>query len=128
MDRDQCILVIDDEVGICDLLKDVLTAEGYAVFTANDPEKGLRMVEELTPDLVLLDLKMPKMNGIEVLRRIKRFDDATAVIITTGTGTEDTARAATRLGAFDYVGKPFDFAHLKALVRDALANRIEGGF
>ena len=120
------ILVIDDEVEICNFLKDVLTTEGYTVFTASDPIKGLRMTEKLKPDLVLLDLKMPEMNGIEVLRRIKKIDGTTAVIIITGFGAMDTARAAMRLGAFDYVTKPFDLAHVKALVKDALAYRISG--
>ena len=116
------ILVIDDEVEICNFLKDLLTTEGYTVFTASDPLKGLQMTEKLRPDLVLLDLMMPQMSGIEVLRRIKKIDGTIAVTIITGFGSMDTARAAMRLEAFDYVTKPFDLAHVKALVKDALAN------
>jgi len=118
------ILVIDDEPEICGFLKDLLTAEGYAISTATDPEKGLYLAEKLKPDLVLLDLKMPRMDGIEVLRRLKRADETIEVIIITGFGTMDSARAAMRLGAFDYITKPFDLAHVKALVKDALAYRI----
>jgi DNA-binding NtrC family response regulator len=119
-----CILVIDDEVDICSFLHDVFTAEGYTVSTASDPEEGIQMVEKLKPDLVLLDLKMPGMSGIDVLREIKKIDESIAVIIMTGFGTMDTARAAMRLGAFDYITKPFDLPHLRALVKDALAYTI----
>ncbi len=127
MAKNPCIQVIDDEVDICSFLKDLLTPEGYTVHTASDPKKGLQMTEKLRPDLVLLDLKMPEMSGIEVLRRIKKIDETIAVVIITGFGTMDTARAAMRLDAFDYITKPFDLAHVKAVVKDALAHRI-GGF
>ena len=126
MDETPRILVIDDEVEICGFMDDVFTAEGYTVSTASDPEKGLRMAEQLRPDLVLLDLKMPTMSGIEVLRRIKKIDQTIAVVIITGYGTMDTARASMRLGAFDYITKPFDLVHVKAVVKDALAHRISG--
>jgi len=127
MVKDPTILVIDDDEEICGFLKDLLTAEGYTVITASDPEEGSKKVEELRPDLVLLDLKMPKMDGVEVLRQIKKLDETIAVIIMTGYGTMESATAAMRLGAFDYITKPFDLAHLKALVKEALAHRI-GGF
>ncbi|NQT82083.1 response regulator [bacterium] len=120
------ILVIDDEMEICGFLKDLLTAEGYTVATATDPKEGLRIVEQSRPDLVLLDLKMPGMSGIDVLRRIKKIDEGMAVIIITGFGSMDTARAAMRLDAFDYITKPFDLAHVKAVVKDALARKITG--
>jgi DNA-binding response OmpR family regulator len=126
MVEDPTILVIDDEVEICGFLKDLLTAEGYTVITASDPQEGLEKVEQLRPDLVLLDLKMPKMNGVEVLRRSKRLHATIPVIIMTGYGTMESAMAAMRLGAFDYITKPFDLPHLKALVKDALAHRISG--
>lgn len=120
------ILVIDDEMEICGFLKDVLTTEGYVVATATDPKEGLRIVEQSRPDLVLLDLKMPGMSGIDVLRRIKKIDEGMAVIIITGFGSMDTARAAMRLDAFDYITKPFDLSHVKAVVKDALARKITG--
>jgi len=124
MAKDPVILVIDDEEEICGFLKDLFAAEGYTVHTATEPEKGLELAEELRPEVVLLDLKMPRMDGIEVLRRIKKIDEAIAVIIITGFGTMDSARAAIRLGAFDYITKPFDLPHVKALVKDALAYRV----
>lgn len=117
------ILVIDDEVEICSFLEDLLTPAGYTVYTANRPEEGLKKVEQLRPDVVLLDLKLPDMNGVEVLRRIKTFDDTIAVIMMTGFGTMESAMAAMRLGAFDYITKPFDLAHLRSLINDALTQR-----
>jgi DNA-binding response OmpR family regulator len=117
------ILVIDDEVEICSFLEDLLTPAGYTVYTASRPEEGLKKVEQLRPDVVLLDLKLPDMNGVEVLRRIKTFDDTIAVIMMTGFGTMESAMAAMRLGAFDYITKPFDLAHLRSLINDALAQR-----
>ncbi len=124
MQEDPRILVIDDEVDICSFLRDMLTAEGYTVYTASAPDKGLAMTRRLLPDLVMLDLKMPEMSGIEVLRRIKEIDENAVVIIITGFGTLESAKEAMRLGAYDYVTKPFDLAHLKALVREALVSRI----
>jgi DNA-binding NtrC family response regulator len=124
MSEDPTILIIDDEEEICSFLSDLLTREGYTAITANNPEEGLAKVEELRPDLVLLDLKMPRMDGVEVLRRIKTFDETIPVVIMTGYGTMDSAMAAMRLGAFDYITKPFDLAHVKALIKDALVHRI----
>ncbi len=118
------ILVIDDEAGICEFLKDMFALEGYTVSAAADAEEGLQMAEKLRPDLVLLDLKMPKMSGMDVLRRIKAIDEATPIIMMTGYGTMDTARTAMRLGAFDYVTKPFELAHVRAVARDAISQRI----
>jgi DNA-binding NtrC family response regulator len=119
------ILVIDDEDSICNFMEEVFTSEGYTVSTASEAEKGLQMAEELRPDVVLLDLKMPKMSGVDILRRIKAIDEAMAVIMMTGFGTMDTARAAMRLGAFDYVTKPFDLPHVKTVVKSAIAQRMD---
>ena len=119
------ILVVDDEDSICSFMEEVFASEGYTVSTANDAEKGLQMAEELRPDLVLLDLKMPKMSGVDILRRIKAIDEDMAVVMMTGFGTMDTARAAMRLGAFDYVTKPFDLPHVKRVARSAIAHRMD---
>ena len=114
------VLVIDDEKDICDLIKKVLTQEGWSVLTALDGESGLEIVEEEKPDIVLLDLKMPKMDGVEALRRIRRIDKNIVVIIITGYGTMDTARMAMKLGAFDYITKPFDLNHVLTVIKDGL--------
>ncbi|MFP4082827.1 MAG: sigma-54-dependent transcriptional regulator [Candidatus Aminicenantes bacterium] len=114
------ILVIDDEKDIGQFFKKVLSQEGYTVLTALDGISGLQAVEEKKPDIVLLDLKMPKMDGIEVLRRIKKIDKNTVVIIITGYGTMDSARMAMKFGAFDYITKPIELEHVKAVVQDGL--------
>ena len=120
MVKETSIVVIDDEVEICSFLEDLLAAEGYTVYTACDPVEGLWKVEKLRPDLVMLDMQMPRMNGTEVLRRIKKIDGATTVIIITGFSAMSSVRDAMRLGAFAYVTKPFRLAEVKALVKAAL--------
>jgi len=119
------ILVIDDEKDIRVLFKDILTSEGYIVLTALEGKSGLKIVEEKKPDIVLLDLKMPKMNGIEILRRIKRIDKNIVIIIITGYGTMDTARMSMKLGAYDYITKPFDLNHVKAVIKDGLKSTLQ---
>jgi DNA-binding NtrC family response regulator len=120
MAKDYSIIVIDDEAEVCGLLKDLLTSEGYRVSAATDPQKGLQMVLKQEPDAVLLDLGMPKMDGFQVLKEIKKSNEALPVIIITGFVNIGLAREAIRLGAFDYVTKPFDVAYIKALVKNAL--------
>lgn len=114
------ILVIDDEKDICTVLKKALTLDGYTVFTALDGVSGLKIVKEKRPDITLLDLKMPKMDGIEVLRHIKKIDKNIVVVIITGYGTMATARMAMKLGAFDYITKPIDLEYVKAVIEDGL--------
>lgn len=114
------VLVIDDEVELCSLLEAALTDEGYAVLSCCDPEEGLRTARKERPDLVLLDLKMPKMDGIQVLQEMKKHDETIRVIIITGFTNISQARDAIRLGADDYITKPFDLSYIKAAVRDAL--------
>src|SRR3990170_2063520 len=95
------ILVVDDEKEICTVLSDNLSREGYRVFVAYEGKTALELVRKEKPDLVLLDIKMPKMNGIEVLRRIKKIKKETVVIMLTAYGTLETARKAMKLGAYD---------------------------
>jgi DNA-binding NtrC family response regulator len=115
------ILIVDDERDFCTLLSDSLSMEGYRVLTAHNGRKALERVAKETPDLVFLDIKMPGMNGIEVLKRIKKVKEETPVIILTAYGTLETARKAMKLGADDYVTKPVDHSLLKSLVKEALA-------
>jgi len=97
-----------------------LTDEGYAVLSCCDPEEGLRIARKERPHLVLLDLKMPKMGGIQVLQEMKKHDETIRVIIIAGFTNISQARDAIRLGADDYITKPFDLSYIKAAVRDAL--------
>ncbi|MDP2896975.1 MAG: response regulator [bacterium] len=114
------VLVIDDEVELCSLLEAVLTDEGYAVLSCCDPVEGLRIARKERPHLVLLDLRMPKMDGLQVLQEMKKHDETIRVIIITGFPNISQARDAIRLGAHDYITKPFDLSYIKAVVRDAL--------
>jgi len=116
----KAILVVDDEKEICTVLSDNLSQEGYRVFTANNGKTALELVKKEKPDLVLLDIRMPEMDGIEVLRRIKKIKKEIVVIMLTAYGTLETARKAMKLGAYDYITKPFDLFSLKSIVKEGL--------
>ncbi len=100
------VLAVDDEEVVCESIRRVLTGEGYVVNTSTSPREGLEMIRKETFDLLLLDIKMPEMSGIELLRHAKDISPETEVIIITGYGTIETAVEATKLGAFDYLEKP----------------------
>lgn len=115
------ILFIDDEPDACGLFKKIVEKKGYHVFTATDTTCGYALYKEELPDLVFLDLVMPGSNGILLLKKIKRINPKQIVIILTGYGDLHSAKAAMRLGAFDYVSKPFDINAIISSIRDALA-------
>src|SRR3954454_24139001 len=99
------ILVIDDESAIRDSLKMTLEYEGYDFSAAATGQEGLALAERDAPDLVVLDVKMPGMDGIEVLDRLRAMNDALPVIVISGHGTIVTAVEATKKGAFDFIEK-----------------------
>jgi len=117
------ILVVDDEDIVRTSCSRTLSPEGYEVRLARNGVEGLKMASEERFDLVLTDLKMPDMDGIEVLRIIKEKWPETAVIIVTGYQTVDTAVKAIKLGAYDYIEKPFTPDALISAVDEAMANR-----
>jgi DNA-binding NtrC family response regulator len=119
------ILVVDDEKEICTILYDNLSQEGYRVVTAYNGKKALELARKEKPDLVLLDIKMPEMDGIEVLRRIKKIRKKIVVIMLTAYGTLETARKAMKLGAYEYITKPFDLFQLKSIVKEVLKGTSE---
>jgi len=100
------LLLIDDEEGVRKVFSLYLRKEGYEVFTAEDGEKGLRIFKQERPPLVLTDIKMPGMDGVEVLMRIKEMDPETEVIIITGHGDMDLAIQSLKFGASDFITKP----------------------
>jgi len=114
------ILVIDDEKLIRWTLQDVLGREGYEVITAESGEVGLKLMEEELPDLVLLDLRLPRMDGMEVLERIKKIEPEALVIILTAHGTVESAVEAMKKGAYDYLNKPFELAETRLIIKKAL--------
>ncbi len=107
------VLVVDDEPDSVELLQEFLTGKGYEVVTASNGEEALRKVKEERPHLVLLDVRMPGMNGLDVLRKVREFDQEVGVIMVTAVNEEDTGRDALKLGAFDYIVKPLNFDYLE---------------
>lgn len=114
------ILIIDDEEHMCWALKKAMQQEGYEALTATSGSKGIEILKEKGPSLVLLDLKMPGMDGLEVLKIIKEIHPKIPVIMITAHGTIETAIEAMKLGADDYITKPFDLDELKIVVAQAL--------
>ena len=114
------ILVVDDEKGVRDSLKMVLEFESYEVLFAENGQDALRVLNQSGVDLVLLDVKMAGMDGLEVLQRIREKNGEIPVIMISGHGTIETAVEATKLGAFDFLPKPLDRDKLLVTVRNAL--------
>ena len=109
------ILVIDDEIGPRESLRMLLKPD-YQVHTADCVETGLKLLKEKTPDTIVMDLRMPGMSGIDGLRKIREIDPNLSVIMLTGFGALDTAREAIRLGANDYISKPFDATEMREVI------------
>lgn len=116
------VLIVEDEGHLAETLRFNLAAEGYTVRTARDGAEGLSLARALRPDLVLLDLMLPKLDGTEVLRGIREHSLAPVVLLTARTGEGDRVRGLD-LGADDYVTKPFSMAELKARVRAHLRRK-----
>jgi len=114
------ILIVDDERTLCAGLQEALQREGYAVDTANDGAAGLKRIEEKLYHLVLTDVRMPRVDGLELLRVARRKSADTQFIVMTAFGTVENAVEAMKEGAYDYVTKPVDIKHLRALVFKAL--------
>jgi two-component system response regulator PilR (NtrC family) len=114
------ILVVDDEQNIRKLLKIFLTEEGYSVEVADNGESGLEAVKNHIFDLVITDLKMPKLSGFDLLKGIKEISPDTIVVIVTAFGTTESAVEAMKLGAFDYIQKPFKIDDIRLIVKNAL--------
>src|ERR671933_1754691 len=118
------ILVVDDEKAQREILEMILSAEGYDVTTAASGEAALKLARERRYDLVLTDLKMTGIDGIELLQRLLAFDSSIIVILLTAHGSIDSAKDALRRGAFDYLEKPYDRETLLETIRRAIT-RLE---
>ena len=114
------ILIVDDEEMIRETLKDIITNEGYKVEEAKEGEEAVNLVKKNNFDCVLLDIKMPKMDGMEVLGHIKTMAPETPVVMITGHGDEESAFEAAKKGAYDFITKPPDLNRLLVTVRNAL--------
>lgn len=113
------ILVIDDERSIRNSMKDILSFEGHDIVLAENGMEGIVAVKSEKPDVVFCDIKMPKMEGIEVLQRIKEFSSDTPVIMVSGHGTIETAIEAIRKGAYDFIEKPLDLNRILITIKNA---------
>ncbi|MCG8320440.1 MAG: sigma-54 dependent transcriptional regulator [Cytophagales bacterium] len=114
------ILIIDDEKMIRDTLKEILDYEKYTTEEAKDGEEGLEMIKKNEYDVVLCDIKMPKMNGLEVLEKTMEYGKETQFIMISAHGTIETAVEATKKGAFDFIQKPPDLNRMLLTIRNAL--------
>jgi two-component system, sensor histidine kinase and response regulator len=118
------VLIIDDELGPRESIRMVLANE-FNCLVAMDGEKGIQSVKENQVDIVILDIRMPGIDGIETLRRIREINNSVVVILLTGYGTLESAQKAIRYGAFDYLKKPFDIQELRSVVHKALERKTE---
>jgi len=114
------ILVIDDEKLIRWTLEQHLVKEGYEVVTADSAEKGLQIISEETPDIILLDNRLPEMTGLELLEKLNVQERGMMVIMITAYGIVETAVKAMKLGAYDYISKPFNLEEITFVIRKAL--------
>jgi CheY-like chemotaxis protein len=110
------ILVVDDDSVVRDLVREVLTHHGYRVWLAQDGVEALGLLERMRPDLILLDIAMPHMDGLETLRRVRDHCPQVPVVMLTAYGDVGTASLALRQGAADYVPKPFNVGYLERVV------------
>lgn len=115
----QTVLIVEDESGVREALKLILSDIYDLKFAENGPE-GLALLSKMDYEVVLLDIKMPKMNGLEVLKQIKADKPKLPVILITGYQSEEIAREAIRLGAFDYIPKPFESEQILKTVAKAV--------
>jgi Response regulator containing CheY-like receiver, AAA-type ATPase, and DNA-binding domains len=117
------VLIVDDQNGIRVLLLEVFSSEGYSTFQAANGKIALEIVKKESPDLVLLDMKIPGMDGLEILKHIKAIDPAIKVIMMTAYGELDMIKEATDLGALMHFTKPFDIDEMRMEVN----RQLQGG-
>ena len=118
------ILIVDDQFGIRILLNEVFQKEGYQTFLAANGVQALDILNKHNPDLVLLDMKIPGMDGIEILKRMKVIDPDIRVIIMTAYGELDMIQEAKDLGAITHFAKPFDIDDIRAAVRKHIPQKM----
>lgn len=116
MARDRKLLIVDDQNGIRILLLEVFNSEGYTTYDASNGKTALDIVQNQKPDLVLLDMKIPGMDGLEILKQIRKIDTEIKVIMMTAYGELDMIKEAMELGALAHFTKPFDIDELRHAV------------
>ena len=114
------LLLVDDSLALTRVYKEYLKPMSVSVSSVIEGGQGLEQIEETDPDVVLLDLNLPDMNGLELLEKLSGLPQYPTVVVITALGTVDTAVEAMRAGAFDFLQKPFDAERLRITVRNAL--------
>ena len=117
------VLVVDDEPSVVDVFREFLSAQGYELTVAASGEEAVKRIPALRPDIILTDINLPGLSGLEVMRFAKSVDSEIAVIVVTGYASASSAIDALRQGAYDYVTKPFDLDDVHQIVERAIANR-----
>ncbi len=117
------ILIVDDDEVMQETLSDVLTKRGYEIFSVGSGNGALSMIQKNVIDLILLDMKLPDIDGLEVLRKIKEFDTEILVIMMTAYSDVQTAVSSMKSGAYDYINKPFELEELKLLIEKGLETK-----
>ncbi|AKJ43375.1 acetoacetate metabolism transcriptional regulator AtoC [Pragia fontium] len=123
MKKSYRILIVDDEENVRRMLATVFTHDNHQVICAEDGQQALELFQQQTPDVVLMDIRMPKLNGMEALQVMRQLNQDTPIILMTAYAAVETAVEALRLGAFDYVIKPFDLDELKIMIGRAMQLR-----
>lgn len=119
----ELILVVDDELGMCQYLKKLLCDNGYRVTVASDGKSALDIVGKQLPDLAVVDLKMPKVSGLQLLERLKKTHPGIVVIMMTAYASMESAIKAMKLGAYDYINKPFEMDEILLVIDKALEKK-----
>ena len=117
------ILIVDDEPPVIDVFREFLAGQGYELQTAATGEEALRVIGEFRPDIVLTDINLPGLSGLDVMSHAKSLDPEVAVVVVTGYASASTAIEALRQGAYDYITKPFDLDEVHQIVERGIANR-----
>jgi two-component system, NtrC family, response regulator AtoC len=120
------LLVVDDETSVLTLTKRIAESEGFEVIACTSGVQALKLAEERRPDLIMVDLRMPDVNGLDIVRALRKTDTNATIVLMTGYASIDSAVEAVKIGAADYLTKPFDMARLKgtfAMVRDEAERR-----
>src|SRR5437667_10559619 len=117
------ILVIDDEPAVLEVFREFLGMQGYRVSSAPSGEEAVRLIPDLKPDIILTDINLPGLSGLEVMRFAKSVDPEIGVVVVTGHASASNAIEALRQGAFNYITKPFDLDEIHEVVERAIANR-----
>jgi DNA-binding NtrC family response regulator len=119
------ILIVDDEMNMCSIIQEILGDEGYEVMVAENGSEALQAIQKVTPDLIITDINMPCMGGLELLREVKSLHPNVQFIIMTAFGELETYLNAMSNGAFDYITKPINIEMLKLMVAKVLQ---QGGY